>query len=90
MQKIFKGVSGVFLRVFEESSKGVLKQFRGTFQRVSSKFLGVSSKISRMFQECFKEVLWKCQKVFHGSCKVLKVSWMLHGYFEGISGVSHT
>ena len=57
-QDSFEGVSGVFLRVFEESSKG------GTFQRVSSKFLGVSWKISRMFQECLKEVLWKCQKCF--------------------------
>ena len=26
-QDSFEGVSGVFLRVFEESSKGVLKQF---------------------------------------------------------------
>ena len=49
-QDIFEGVLGVFLSVFEASSKVVLKQFQGSFQRVSSKFLGVSWK----FQECFK------------------------------------
>ena len=58
-QETFRGVTGVFLRVFEASSKGVLRQYQGSFQRVSSKFLDVSWKISRMFQECFKTVLWK-------------------------------
>ena len=52
--------------MFEASAKVVLKQFQGSFQRVSSKFLGVSLK----FQECFKSVM-EISKVFHRSCKVL-------------------
>ena len=40
----FQYVSGVFLRVFEAISKGVSKQFRGSFWMVSRKFLGISRK----------------------------------------------
>ena len=41
-QDSLKGVSGEFLRVCEASSKGVSKQFQGSFWRVSRKLPGVS------------------------------------------------
>ena len=40
-QENFEGGLGVFLRLFEESSEGVSKQFQASFWRVSRKFLGV-------------------------------------------------
>ena len=85
-QDIFKGVLGVFLRVFEASSKGVLKQFQGSFQRVSSKFLGVSWK----FQECFRSVSKKCYgNVKSVSQKLQGVLRKFHGCFREISRVFH-
>ena len=90
-QNSFEGVLGVFLRVFEPSSKEVLKQFEGSLQRFSSKFLGVSWKMSRMFQVGLKGVLWKCQKCFTEVARCFKkVSWLLQGNFKGVSRVFHT
>ena len=39
----------MFLRVFDGSIKGVLKQFQGSFWKVAGKSLGVLCKI----QDCF-------------------------------------
>ena len=81
-QDSFEDVLGVFLRVFEATSTGVIKQFRGSFQRVSSKFLGVSLK----FQECFKSVLKKHYgNIKSVSQKLQGVLRKFHGCFREIS-----
>ena len=53
----FKGVSGVFLRLFEAISTGVLKQFQGSFRRVSRKFLVFPGSLKSVSRE-----LWKFQR----------------------------
>ena len=62
-QETFEGVSGVFSRVFEASSKVVCQRSYGSpwkFEGVSKNFRGVLGQfhgchreISRVFQECF-------------------------------------
>ena len=48
-QESFEGVLGGLLSVFETSSKGVLKQFQGSFWRVLRKFLD--------FHQSFKSII---------------------------------
>ena len=55
----FKGISGVFLRVFEAISKGVLKQFQGNFQRVSRKLRVFHGRLKTVSRE-----VWKFQRCF--------------------------
>ena len=45
----FRGVSGVFLRVFEAISKGVLKQSQWSLRKVSRKF-SVSKGVLKQFR----------------------------------------
>ena len=81
-----EGVLGVFLRLFEESSKGVSKQFQGGFWRVSRKFLGVLWKCQRScwsvwkFRKCFKEfprsfrkISGRFQVCFKSASRVIQV-----------------
>ena len=74
-QDSFKGVSGVFLRVFEACCKEVLKRFQGSFWRVSRKFPGVSGK----FQECSKAVI----EMYENFKDVSKTFRGILGKFQG-------
>ena len=83
----FRDVSGVLLRVFEAISKGVLKQFQGSFRRVSRMFPvfhGSLKTISRLlwkFQRCFKEVMRCFLESFMGALG----KWVFKECFTGDS-----
>ena len=72
------GVSGVFLRGFETTSKIISKQFLGSFRMVLINFQGYL----RYFQECFKEASRKCYENLKGVSK--------GGFQEGFKDVTRT
>ena len=60
-QESVKGFSEVFLRVSEESSKGILKQFLGVsggFKEVARCFMKFLRSCSKEFARCFRKVSW--------------------------------
>ena len=69
-QDIFKGVLGLYLRVFEASTKVVLKRFQGSFSEgfklvpgCYGNFKNVSSVFQRSVMEMSKSVSRKLQGV---------------------------
>ena len=99
-QETFDGVSGVVLRVFEASSKGVCQRSYWSvwkfwrcfkeFSRCLGKFHGCHREISRMLQECFtgdSSLLSQFQGEFQEGCKDLISKFQ--GSFIKVSRIFH-
>ena len=82
-QGSFKGVLRMFrryfkkvFRVFQERLKGLSREFSGCFKE--DWWYGHFSKVSRLFQENFMDVLWKSEGYYEG------VLWVFRGYLNEV------